>query len=319
MIAEARRRRLAELPRRKAAQCRQELWIEAGFRALHPAEIAAARAGDRIGRLFLRHVLELGRAAHDLRAQPPRVGERGGGVAGVGNLGLRDEAEPGRRRTLEVVLVGRVVALQLGVGQRGERGGDLLGTDGEYRDGDRLVLIAPDAPQLRVGDVHVGREVLLQLALREVFAVQRLDLGPELLARAAQVALPLRDVELTVRLKGRVFHDLPQDLRRRTAPRHLADLVVRHLDAEPAAFAHDRTWTCGPEGDGGGKSPGTRAMKLKRPGPHCDRPRRRLNTIFARFPQELRPWSIPAKSTSSHGDGPRTRRAATSPPWRTPI
>ena len=99
------------------------------------------------------------------------------------------------------------------------------------------MLIAPDAPQLRVGHVHVGREVLLQLALREVFAVQRLDLGPELLARAAQVALPLRDVELTVRLKGRVFHDLPQDLRRRTAPRHLADLVVRHLDAEPAVFA----------------------------------------------------------------------------------
>src|SRR6266480_1645313 len=237
MIAEARRRRLAELPRREAPQSRQELWIEAGFRGLHPAEIAAPRAGDRIARLFLRHVLELRRAARDLRAQAPRVGERGGRVAGVGNLGLRDEAEPRRRRTLEVVLVGRVVALQLGVGHRGERVGDLLGTDGEYGDGDRLVLIAPDAPQLRVGDVHVGREVLLQLALREVFAVQRLDLGPDLFARAAQLALPLRDVELTVRLKGRVFHDLPQDLRRRSAPRHLADLVVRHLDAEPAVFA----------------------------------------------------------------------------------
>src|SRR6184192_2233893 len=56
-------------------------------------------------------------------------------------------------------------------------------------------------------------------------------------ARNSSLALPLRDVELTVRLKGRVFHDLPQDLRRRTAPRHLADLVVRHLDAEPAVFA----------------------------------------------------------------------------------
>src|SRR5256886_1938946 len=109
--------------------------------------------------------------------------------------------------------------------------------DGEYRDRHRLVLIAPDTPQLRVGDVHVGGEVLLQLALREVFAVQLLDLGPELLACASQVALPFRDVELTVRLKGRVFHDLPQDLRRRRAPRHLADLVVRYLDAEPAGFS----------------------------------------------------------------------------------
>src|SRR5437763_15606104 len=118
MIAEARRRWLAELPRRKAAQCHQELWIEAGFRALHPAEIAAARAGDRIGRLFLRHVLELRRAAHDLRAQPPRVGERGGPVAGVGDLGLRDEAEPGLRWWFEVVLLCRFILLDLGFGQR---------------------------------------------------------------------------------------------------------------------------------------------------------------------------------------------------------
>src|SRR2546430_11108393 len=41
MIAEARQRRLAELPRCESPQCGEELRIEAAFVALHPAEITA--------------------------------------------------------------------------------------------------------------------------------------------------------------------------------------------------------------------------------------------------------------------------------------
>jgi len=44
----------------------------------------------------------------------------------------------------------------------------------------RFALVAPDAPQLRVGHINVGRQVLFQLALRQVVAVQLLDLRGEL-------------------------------------------------------------------------------------------------------------------------------------------
>src|SRR2546429_295283 len=127
MIAEARQRRLAELPRCESPQCGEELRIEAAFVALHPAEITATRTGDRVDRLLLSDVLELRRAARDLRPQSPRSGERRGCVGGIWHFRLRDETEPGRRRTLELVLVGRVVALELGVRHGGQPvGGGVL-------------------------------------------------------------------------------------------------------------------------------------------------------------------------------------------------
>src|SRR3989442_5261411 len=96
------------------------------------------------------------------------------------------------------------------------------------------MLVAPDAPQLRVGHINVGRQVLFQLALRQVVAVQLLDLRGELRTGAPDVALPLGDVELTVGLEGRGLEYLLQDLRRLGAARVLEDFVVRDGDAEPA-------------------------------------------------------------------------------------
>src|SRR5256885_8225902 len=67
----------------ESPQCGEELRIEAAFVALHPAEITASRTGDRVDRLLLSDVLELRRAARDLRPQPPRSGERRGCVGGI--------------------------------------------------------------------------------------------------------------------------------------------------------------------------------------------------------------------------------------------
>ena len=99
------------------------------------------------------------------------------------------------------------------------------------------MLIAPDAPELGVRHVHIGREILLQLPLRDVLAVERLDLRAKLLGRAGEVALPLGDVELAVGLERRVFGDLSQNLRGRRAARGLAQLLVRNPDAETAVLA----------------------------------------------------------------------------------
>ncbi len=106
--------------------------------------------------------------------------------------------------------------------------------DGEQRHRHRFVLVTPDAPQLRVGRVDVGREVLFQFALRQIVAVQLLDLRGELRAGTRDVALPLGDVELTVGLERRVLEHLLHDLGRRRAACGLDDLVVRDRDAEAA-------------------------------------------------------------------------------------
>src|SRR5437016_332946 len=237
MVAEARAYRLAELPRRQAAQARQKLGIKPGLVALHPAQIAAPRATHRVRRLLLGRVLELHRTSRDLVPQAPRFRERRRRVGGVGHARLRHEAEPGRGWALEVVFVGRVVALDLVIRHRGERVRNLVGADVEHGDRHGLVLITPDAPQPGVGDIDVGGEVLLELALREILAVQLLDLGAELLAGATEIALPLGDVEPAVRLERGILHDLPQDLRRWGTARHLPDFIVRHLDPEPAILA----------------------------------------------------------------------------------
>src|SRR5213596_698564 len=153
-----------------------------------------------------------------------RAGRRA--VGGARDARQLDVAEPGRRGSLEIVPVHVVVALQLRVRYRSERVRYLLRVHGEQRNRHRLVLVTPGAPQPRVGNVEVGRQVLFQLALRQVLTVQLLDLSRELRAGARDVALPLGDVELTVGLEGRVLEHLLQDLRRGRAACGLDDLVV---------------------------------------------------------------------------------------------
>src|SRR5439155_24369662 len=119
--------------------------------------------------------------------------------------------------SLDIRLVYAVVALDLRVRHRRERVRHVFRVHGEQRNRHRFVLVTPQAPELRVGNVDVGRQVLFQLTLRQVVAVQLLDLRGELRAGARDVALPLGDVELTARLEGRVLEHLLHDLVRRRA------------------------------------------------------------------------------------------------------
>src|SRR5256714_1389537 len=237
VIPEARHDRLAHHAHRQRTHPGDEPGVEARLVALDPAEVAPPRPAPRVRRLLLRDVLEFRFSTDELGPQGVRARERGRAVAGVGDARLRDVAEPRRRRPLEVVLVRVVVALQLGVRHRRERIGYVLGSYREHRDGDRFVLIAPDAPQLGVRDVYVRGQVLLQLALGQVVAVQLLDLAGELGAGTRQVALPLGDVELTVGLKRGLLQHLLQDLRGRPTARRPDDLFVRDRDAETAGGA----------------------------------------------------------------------------------
>ena len=127
-----------------------------------------------------------------------------------------------------------VVALELRVRHRHQRIRHVLRTYGEQGNRHRFVLVTPGTPELRVGHVDVGRQVLFQLALRQVLAIQLLDLRRELRAGARDVPLPLGDVELTVRLESRVLEHLLHDLGRRRAACGLDDFVVRDRDAEAA-------------------------------------------------------------------------------------
>ncbi len=226
MIPEGGRHRLRQRADGERAQARKKPGIEPGLVPFHPPQIAAPGGAPRVRRLLLRHVLELRLPARDLGAHRARPGEGRRGVGGVGYAGHTDVAQPGRGRPLEIVPVRLVRALELGVGHGGEGVRDVLGPDGEQGDGHRLVLVAPDAPQPRVRHVEIRRQVLLELALRQIGAVQLLDLRRELGPRAREIALPLGDIELAVRLEGRILHHLLQDLRRRPAPRRLDDLLI---------------------------------------------------------------------------------------------
>src|SRR2546426_7115987 len=59
VISELGEHRLAQLARLEAQHGRDELRVETRPHALHPAEIAALRAGARVRRFFLGDVLEL--------------------------------------------------------------------------------------------------------------------------------------------------------------------------------------------------------------------------------------------------------------------
>src|SRR5260370_38020983 len=79
--------------------------------------------------------------------------------------------------------------------------------------------------------------MLLERALRQVGAVQLFDRRRDLGPRAREVALPLGDIELVVRLEGWILEHLPQDPRRRPVPRRVDDLLIRNRDAEAAIGA----------------------------------------------------------------------------------
>src|SRR5204862_6340923 len=226
--------RLAEHSRRQAAHGGGERRDETGPAALRPPQISTTRTRSRVGGLPFRDVVELGLASRDLIPQGARMPAGRRAVGGARDARQLDVAEPGRRGSLEIVPVHAVVALQLRVRYRSERVRYLLRVDGEQRNRHRFVLVTPGAPQLRVGNVEVGRQVLLQLALRQVLAVQLFDLRRELRTGARDVALPLGDVELTVGLESGVLEHLLHDLGRRRGARGLDDLVVRDRDTEAA-------------------------------------------------------------------------------------
>src|SRR3989454_2705114 len=115
---------------------------------------------------------------------------------------FRSETQEGHRAPLELGRVRPVVALQLGIGNRGVGIHDLLGPHREQGDGHRLVLVTVDAPQFRVRDVDVGRQVLRELQLRDLVAVARLELLQEpRVATRSEKPLPFADVELAVGLE----------------------------------------------------------------------------------------------------------------------
>ena len=121
--------------------------------------------------------------------------------------GDRDELYERLRGPFEVVLVRPEIALELGV-RDGDRIGDEVGPDREGGNRHRVVLVLVDPPQLRVGDVHVGRDVLRQLELREPLAVDHLDLGERDAVPRLQELLPLTEIELAVGLELGVAHHL---------------------------------------------------------------------------------------------------------------
>src|SRR6185437_15699736 len=138
--------RLAEHPRGEAAHRRGERGYEPGAGTLGPPEVAAPRAGARVGGLPLRDVLELGLASRDLGPQRAGVRQGRGAVGGVRDARQFDVADPGGRGSLEFGLVRAVVTPELRVRHRRERVRHVFGVDGEQRYRHRFVLVTPDAP-----------------------------------------------------------------------------------------------------------------------------------------------------------------------------
>ena len=212
MIAELREHGLAEHAGAETAQRRGEGRDESRVVALDPSEISSTRGAPRVRRLPLGRVFKLGFAAGDFGPQGVDVRPRSRAIGTVGDARNHEIAEPGGRGALELTLMSRVVALQLRLrhGCQGVR--DVLGSDREQRDGDRFVLVAPDTPQLRVREVNVRRQIVLQLALGQILPVELLDLRLEFRSCGGEVALPLGDIEPAVGLEGRVLHHLIQNL-----------------------------------------------------------------------------------------------------------
>jgi hypothetical protein len=163
-----------------------------------------------------------------LNPRDPRPRDRA--VGRVREARLRDEPHERHRRLLEVVGVVVEIAPQLRV-RDGHRVGQRRGPHRQHRDGRGIVLVLVGLPQLGVGHVDVGGEVLRQLHLRDAIAIDRLDLREDRPVGAAlQEPLPLGDVELPVGLELRVAEHFGG---RRRAGR-LDDLLGRHRDPQTA-------------------------------------------------------------------------------------
>lgn len=96
-----------------------------------------------------------------------------------------------------------VIRVHLRVGDRGGRLTRRVRRKAHEGDAGRVVRVAPQAPQLLVGDKHAGRDLFEQLLARDFLAVHRLEVVQEPLLlghRAREESQVLLLVEPSVRL-----------------------------------------------------------------------------------------------------------------------
>ena len=208
VIPERRQHRLRDFPRLERIRGRLERRDESPFRTL--PERAAIRGGHRVGRLGARDILEL-LTAENFRPEGKSMRANRGGICRGHRSRHDDDRDLRCAGALEQLLVGVVVGAHLVVAHPNGGVGDALRLKGHEGDLRCVVRVLESAPHLLARDVHVARDLVEELFLRDLRPVILLELEEETLLlcqRAGQEALVLCWIELTLGLQVGRLHEL---------------------------------------------------------------------------------------------------------------